>query len=320
MNAVISIVIPVYNAEKYLSQCIESILSQTYQNIEVILVDDGSPDSSGIICDNYAKSDSRIVVIHNSNGGVSSARNSGLDKATGDYVTFVDSDDFIDANYIFALYENAIINGSDLSFCKFAKYTDGKISHQKENLPSVVNLESNESKIDFSKRFFNSKEYIYSSSCRILYKRSVVQNIRFNKKIRIGEDWMFLLNAIFKSSKISCINDVLYFYRTNPSSATQIYLKKYLDNLINVHYELDKLFGASKEGKRILGTYNALLCYHACTNEIKGCKGFRSQNIKEIRNSELYHFFKLRKIFSICHAKKKIKYLIIWILVKSRLV
>ena len=94
----VSIIVPIYNVEKYLSKCIESILSQTYKNIEIILVDDGSPDNSPQICDEYAKKDDRIIVIHKANGGVSSARNAGIDIATGKYIGFVDPDDYIENN------------------------------------------------------------------------------------------------------------------------------------------------------------------------------------------------------------------------------
>ena len=96
----ISIIVPVYKAEKHLSECIDSIISQTYENFELILIDDGSPDNSGKICDEYAEKDKRIRAIHKENGGVSSARNTGLDNASGEYITFIDSDDFVDKQYL----------------------------------------------------------------------------------------------------------------------------------------------------------------------------------------------------------------------------
>ena len=111
-NKLISIIIPVYNCEKYLGRCIESILNQTYKNIEVILVDDGSPDNCGLMCDEYKKQDHRVKVIHKENGGLSSARNAGLDVASGEYIAFVDSDDYIATTMLekmYALKNNKLI-------------------------------------------------------------------------------------------------------------------------------------------------------------------------------------------------------------------
>ena len=101
----VSIIVPIYKVEKYLKQCLDSILNQTYENIEIILVDDGSPDNCGKICDEYASNDKRIRVIHKENGGLSSARNAGLDVATGEYISFIDSDDYVSENFIKRLYD-----------------------------------------------------------------------------------------------------------------------------------------------------------------------------------------------------------------------
>ena len=117
MKGLISVIVPVYNTEKYLDRCIQSILSQTYSNIEILLIDDGSTDSSGAICDKYAEQDSRVRVFHKANGGVSSARNMGLDKAKGTWFTFVDSDDWIDMDMYEQMYNAAIQNKVDMVCC-----------------------------------------------------------------------------------------------------------------------------------------------------------------------------------------------------------
>ena len=119
MNPLISVIVPVYKAEKYLDKCVQSIVNQTYKNLEIILVDDGSPDNCPEMCDEWAKKDSRIKVIHKENGGVSSARNAGLDNSFGDYIGFVDSDDFIENDFYECLYDNLVENGADISFCTF---------------------------------------------------------------------------------------------------------------------------------------------------------------------------------------------------------
>ena len=111
----VSIVVPVYNVEKYLKRCVDSIINQSYNNIEILLVDDGSTDSSGKICDDYLKKDSRIKVIHKQNGGLSDARNFGIDKSTGDYLSFIDSDDWIEKDMIMNLFNSIINEKSDIS-------------------------------------------------------------------------------------------------------------------------------------------------------------------------------------------------------------
>ena len=129
MNDLISIIVPVYKAEKYLRRCVDSILAQTYQNIEVLLIDDGSPDNSGEICDEYAEKDSRVRVFHKPNGGVSSARNLGLKEAKGDYIGFVDADDYIDKTMYEVLLCNLIKENSDISICSYNQEDSNGIFH-----------------------------------------------------------------------------------------------------------------------------------------------------------------------------------------------
>ena len=320
VDQLISIVVPVYNAEKYLPECIESIINQTYENIEILLIDDGSKDNSGKICDEYSSKDKRIKVIHKANGGVSSARNTGLDNARGKYVTFVDSDDLIATEYISKLYMNVLGRKSDLAFCRFASYVEGMILPVREEIPLTVGVGVRDKQfIDFVSRFFNSKEYISSSSCRILYKASTIKGVRFNPHIRIGEDWIFLLNAIFCSNTVSSINDVLYFYRKNATSATNSYKRNYLQNQLELQKELEKLF-SSYDMRYTMKAYNTLLCYYAFSNEIKFRPKGWHKNIRDVRKSELYPYFKLKDGLKLHGKKQKIKFLIIWFLVKFRLV
>ena len=321
MDKMISIIIPVYNAEEYLSECIESVLGQTYKNIELLLINDGSTDKSGEICDEYAQRDPRIQVIHKPNGGVSSARNMGLCHFKGEYVTFVDADDLIDRDFAKKMYENANQNDSNLVFCRFARYVEGNVYLFKEDLPLALQLDrDNKEKIDFLSRFFNSKKYIPSSACRILYERKIVTGVFFHKDIRIGEDWMFLLHSILRADRVSSVNEVLYFYRANSNSATHSFYKDYLNNQLNILYELDSLFGDMKEAKNMLLGYSALLCYQAVVNEIKNPSGICRKNIKEIRKSKLYHYFKIKNLFKVNNIKKRVKYFIAWFLVKTRLI
>ena len=131
MDPIISIIVPIYNVGKYLPKCIESILNQTFKNFELILVNDGSTDNSGVVCDDYEKKDTRIKIIHKSNGGVSSARNAGLYVAKGEYIGFVDPDDYIDKNMYEKLYRLCIDNNSDIAICRFNREINGKIQNNR---------------------------------------------------------------------------------------------------------------------------------------------------------------------------------------------
>ena len=124
-NPLITVIVPVYNVEKYLTRCVDSIINQTYKNLEIILVDDGSTDSSPAICDNYAKKDSRINVIHKQNNGASSARNAALDIASGDYIGFVDSDDYINRDMYASLFDSIVDSGSDMAICESEYVVNG---------------------------------------------------------------------------------------------------------------------------------------------------------------------------------------------------
>ena len=127
-NDLISVILPIYNVEPYLERAVDSIIKQTYRNIEIILVDDGSPDNCGNICDAYAKQDKRIIVIHKENGGLSDARNVGIKKASGKYITLVDSDDYVDDDYVEFLYSLIKNSGADMSICSHTVlYDNGTI-------------------------------------------------------------------------------------------------------------------------------------------------------------------------------------------------
>ena len=131
-NNLISIIVPIYNVEKYLKKCIDSIINQTYKNLEIILVDDGSPDNCGKICDEYAKKDNRIKVIHKENGGVSSARNVGVENATGEYIGFVDSDDYIEKDMYEVLINNLKKENADISIISNYEVYKNKIIENKK--------------------------------------------------------------------------------------------------------------------------------------------------------------------------------------------
>lgn len=320
----ISIIVPVYNVEKYLCECIDSILSQTYEKFELILVDDGSPDNSGKICDEYAEKDKRIKVIHKENGGVSSARNMGLDNANGEYITFVDSDDIVDKQYLELMYNKLVEKSADLCFCHFDRFDENTCEEYKETIPEhlIVDFKS-DNFVDFASKFFNLKNNIFGSSCRVLYKKSIVETIRFNLKIKISEDLIFTLYAVFNSKSICSTSNVLYHYRTNLSSAGRTYKKDLLKSQLELKNELTLLFARFDEqiAKKLSEPYFCLLCYYLFSNEIKFRKKNSSckENLKLIRNSEFYKYFKLRLGSKILNTKMKFKFIIIWFIAKIKI-
>lgn len=212
MQKKISIIVPIYCVEQYLNKCIESIINQTYKNIEIILVDDGSPDMCPKICDDFAQKDKRIKVIHKINGGLSSARNAGLDIAMGEYVAFVDSDDWINENYIECLYELCEREKCEIAQCGFQKVIDEDNCCQMEKRNSF---------------FFTGREFSYATynllswQCNLvwnkLYKKNLFNEIRFPVG-RIHEDDLTTYKIIWKASRIGYISSKLYYYRQRVDS------------------------------------------------------------------------------------------------------
>lgn len=211
----VSIIVPVYKVEDTLPRCVESLISQTYENLEIILVDDGSPDRCGDICDSYAAKDNRIKVIHKKNGGVGSARNAGLDICSGDFVMFVDSDDYID-NICVSDCINAIDDNINIVyFDAIDEYQDGRKKyptekHQKDD--SVV------FKIDNSYNVNN--KYQHCVSWGALYRASVVRDLRFDTSLYVGEDTLFFYSAVLRCKKIKFISGSYYHYQIFDESAT----------------------------------------------------------------------------------------------------
>lgn len=213
MTPVISIIVPVYNVEKFLPACIESILNQKYHKWELILVDDGSTDTSGQICDKYASSNPKIKVIHQSNKGVSAARNKGLEIASGQYTGFLDSDDFLDINTYSVMIPLMEQNNIDISFFKF--YFLGKRNSTKNSLNNGMDLLI----LTGESRF--SKTLVYSgSSCNCIYKTDLIQNQKFSQDYKLAEDTLFLVGALAKSRKVLLVNNEFYMRRIRNESAS----------------------------------------------------------------------------------------------------
>lgn len=211
----VSIIIPVYNVEKYLLACVNSVINQTYKCLEIILVDDGSTDSSGRICDECAKLDSRIKVIHKVNGGLSDARNAGIDAATGDYLAFVDSDDIIHTRFIEMLYALANYLNADISSVEFKNFYDEETLDLEEILVGKTMILQSEEAID--KILYQN--ILDNSACNKLYDRRLFDGLRFPIG-KLYEDLAIFYKVYERAKKVVHRREAYYFYRLRRDSIT----------------------------------------------------------------------------------------------------
>ena len=229
----ISVIVPVYNTEKYLHRCIDSILAQTFTDFELLLIDDGSKDNSGKICDEYAAKDNRIRVFHKENGGVSSARNLGLDQAQGEWITFVDSDDWV---------TECAFNIFNQNIC-----TDFIITSHitlKDNQYSEIVITKTDCKIDKEEIYLFIKNNINTNIIKTpwakFFKRSNILNLRFDKEITCGEDFLFVLKYLRCVESIYLIKNSSYVFR----SSFIDFHNKYRQSIENSIYTLDQIFSS----------------------------------------------------------------------------
>lgn len=207
----VSLIVPVYNVEKYLRKCIDSILNQTFTDFELILVNDGSLDSSGDICEEYKRRDNRIKVINKKNGGLSEARNFGIDIAIGEYIGFIDSDDYIEKNMIEILYKSIVENDSDIAICGY--YIDfDKINIKNNNIEKNLVLTSQQA--------IEIIPDISPAAWNKLYKRNIFEKIRYPIG-KFNEDVYILLDILEKANKISYCKERLYHYIQRSNSITK---------------------------------------------------------------------------------------------------
>lgn len=209
-DKIVTIIVPIYGVEKYLSECIESLICQTYANLQILLIDDESPDRCPEICDQYAKQDARIQVIHKKNGGAASARNVGLDNMIGDYVCFVDSDDYVVPNFVQRLLEQIEKYQADIATCAFQSIY---LSRREQN--------------GFEKDFeiYDTQEYLRrflvdwscALACNKIFSSHLLKNIRYEEGRKIDDEF-FTYKIVMKAQKIVQFNEFLYMYRMRASS------------------------------------------------------------------------------------------------------
>lgn len=285
----VSIIIPVYNVEKYLPECIESIIAQDFSDFECLLVDDGSTDGSGALCDSYAARDSRIKVFHQQNQGVSAARNRGIAEAMGEWISFVDSDDWLDCSYLSDLLSAQI---ADWIISGYTIHNTDKITELVP--PQQLSFEVGKDFIGIIAHLLESYS-LYGPYCK-LYRKSIIKlkEIKFNETISFGEDLTFNFDYLINVRTISCIPKSNYHYRRSSNTlSTKIYSDK---------WELDY-----SQWKHMVDTFT-LLGLFSC--EVKGLLYNRLYGIVErdifeiIMHSQLSFTHKLRRIRFILLAKE----------------
>lgn len=212
MEKLISIIVPVYKVEAYLRECIDSIIGQTYKNWELFLVDDGSPDSCGDICDSYAEADKRISVIHKENGGLSDARNCALEKVSGDYITFIDSDDYISENYLQCMLSYANCYDADIVQCDYSR-DKNLLNEQKDKKEKEITIiEGEEILRDYLR--FKKPEVL---ACAKLYRKELFTSLRFPVGYIDEDNYTTYITCYYAKIFVN-INRVLYYYRINQES------------------------------------------------------------------------------------------------------
>ncbi len=236
-NELVSVIVPVYNVAPYIEKCILSILDQEYENIELLLIDDGSPDESGAICDRMARSDHRIKVIHQENAGVSAARNKGVECASGYYICFVDGDDYIDRDMLSYLVRIIEETESDIARCSAREVGMG-IAPATEHSDDEYGVYSIEESL---KNIYTVKDNFSTTSCHILFKKSVICDIRFGSA-RFYEDMEYITKAVLNCQRLVSSRAAKYNYLHRSDSSHSYSLKVKIDNIkqvwINVRKEL----------------------------------------------------------------------------------
>lgn len=284
----ISVIVPVYNVEKYLPACIDSILAQTYEDFELILVDDGSPDQCGVICDRYAAQDPRIRVVHQENMGLAGARNAGMDIAGGELLTFIDSDDLVSRRYLEYLAEAVDASDADLSVCRPSEFVDA-------NEASVISADSGArasyevlSGKDACVAMYNGSPKVPFIACGKLFRTQLIRDLRFPVG-RLHEDQAFTPFACYRAGKAASLDVPLYFYRVRDASITRdvFTVKRYddlwaIENCIRFFEEKGEpeiVAAAQRKRQRLICTY----AIYARRDGVDVPKEYRIGTVKALR-------------------------------------
>lgn len=245
-NFKISVIVPVYNCDKFLDTTINSIVNQTYKNLEIILVDDGSSDSSPLICDNWAEKDRRIKVIHKSNGGASSARNAGLDCATGDYIAFVDGDDYIDHDMYEIMLGHIVQYDADAAACGMVRENKNAPDEEWGSADAEIEIVDN---TELLRKVGQASGILPVSPCNKLFSRKVIGDIRFDISLKYAEDVLFNYFAAKNIKKMVTQNVARYHYVNNSDSVSHIVFD---EHRFDEHRVMDIIINDAKDNNEII--------------------------------------------------------------------
>jgi glycosyltransferase involved in cell wall biosynthesis len=328
MQAKVSVIIPIYNTEKYLIECVESVRNQSLHELEIILVDDGSPDNAPVLCDEFAKQDRRIKVVHKKNEGLGFARNSGLDEATGEFVSFIDSDDFISHDMMEKLYLTAKKYDADEVRSGTIFYNNGKETLRREVDEDKVFKDAEQVKsfvLDLIGPLPEEPRDVkyMMSVCLSIHKRSMIEKyrVRFSsERMTLSEDLIFNLDLLPKMNCIVCIPNCYYYYRMNPNSLTHSFsMEKYKKTstfLNEVRERLGVLYQTNEFYYHFLR-----LCFLYLRNNINACIRTKEEslmvqlmNVKVIINDGLWSDL----LTNYPYCRMKLKHRLYFKLLKSK--
>ncbi|MBQ6708633.1 MAG: glycosyltransferase family 2 protein [Clostridia bacterium] len=299
----ISVIVPVYNAEKYLHKCVDSILNNTYSDIEVILVDDGSPDNSPAICDEYAQKDSRVKVIHKKNARASAARNDGLKLAQGEYISFVDSDDWIESDMLEKMFSTAKKYNADMVMCDTVKRGEKDTKILQPAREGFYSREQIEKELFGSLIMFENIEFpITISNCVLLIRKEIIDknNIRYDEDIHYCEDALMGPKFLYHCQSFYYMKgNYFYNYRTNNQSTSQTFNKNKWDHYLKINSRLIESFGNDEkfDFSRQLKINLLYFVLNVISNICASDEADKKQKVKEVMtHSEVRKLFKNFKI------------------------
>lgn len=308
--AEISVIIPVYNKEKYVCKIIKDLRSQSFSNFECIIIDDGSIDTSGVLCDQMTQDDERFLVIHIANGGASHARNIGLKKATGKYLTFVDADDRIAENYLQKLHERAISSQADMVISGYEKFWADTDKKQYTSLPYIGLCKMNSLLPDFA--HIQQETGVYGFCCGKLVRKDVIGPAKFDEKIKLAEDFEFYLQIYPRIKSIFFEQECKYRYLQEAENSTALLDDSQIDYLsqlfIHLRYKsflkkMDAYIGENLEiVEQRISNYVFFTVYHSPRKELR--EMVREINRLQIENDILLkptNFFQKTIFWGICH-------------------
>lgn len=303
MEDLISVIVPIYQVEQFLPRCIDSIRNQTYQELEIILVDDGSPDRCGEICDEYAKKDNRIRVIHKANGGLSDARNAGIQEAKGNYFSFVDSDDLIHPQMLEQLHNMVVQKKAQIAICHYAYLEEGEEADFSKTIPSMQDRWRMVSQREAQELYFDKQQrVVYTVAWNKLYSAELFADIQYPKG-KVHEDEFTTFKLLYAAKGIVVTDDVYYYYLVRSNSIMSKFNRKRF-HLLDAYRERMRFYMEQEEYdlyKKMVPLFMRMTAQYANWIEKEDTGSFQV-----IRNERTA----FAKLYNVCKKKVRLPFLI----------